>query len=59
MQLAPHSQPAAWLFALALWQPQLQVAPAQGEQWHGFELVNILNLLVVLIDLLSTTEVSH
>ena len=59
LQLAPHSQPAAWLFALALWQPQLQVAPAQGEQWHGFELVNILNLLVVLIDLLSTTEVSH
>jgi hypothetical protein len=45
LQLPPHAQPWAWLFALALWQPQLQEAPVQNEQLHGFELVNILNLL--------------
>jgi hypothetical protein len=45
LQLSPHAQPWAWLFALALWQPQLQAAPVQDEQLHGFELVNILKLL--------------
>ena len=59
LQLSPHAQPAAWLFALALRQPQLQAAPAQDAQLHGFELVNILSSLEFLADLTSTTEVSH
>lgn len=45
LQLAPHAQPVAWLFARALWQPQLQVAPGHDPQLHGFELFNILKLL--------------
>jgi len=45
LQLFPHAQPGAWLFALALWQPQLQAAPGQDEQLQDFELVNILDLL--------------
>jgi hypothetical protein len=39
---APHAQPMAWLFALALWQPQLQVAPGHDPHLHGFELFDIL-----------------
>lgn len=45
LQLSPHPQPGAWLFAWVLWQPQLQAAPGQGEQLHDFELVDILKLL--------------
>ncbi|MCC7156794.1 MAG: hypothetical protein IT161_19610 [Bryobacterales bacterium] len=41
LQVSPHAQPGAWLFVMALWQPQSQAAPEQDEQLHGFELVNI------------------
>ena len=60
LQLSPQAQPAAWLFALAFWQPQSQAAPGQATQLQAFVLVVILSFsLICFVDMSSTTEVSH
>jgi hypothetical protein len=60
LQFSPHAQPAAWLFALAFWQPQLQEAAGQATQLQAFVLVVILKFsLIFFVDVSSTTEVSH
>lgn len=45
LQLAPQAQPAAGLFALAFWQPQVQAAPGHDSQLQVFDWFDILKLL--------------
>jgi hypothetical protein len=45
LQSAPQAQPVVWLFALALWQPQVQAAPGHDPQLQVFDWFDILKLL--------------
>ncbi len=55
LQASPHSQPVRF-FALASWQPHLQVAPAQDAHLQTFDLFDIENLLFDLFDLRQHKE---
>lgn len=56
---SPQAQPVVWPVVFALWQPHLQVAPAQDGQLHGLDWFDIGISFSVSVDVAPTTGVSH